>query len=116
MGEDINYQNDIGNTPLHLSIMENNIRMSYLLLIKNCDRSLKNDFGSTPYDVALKKGNKRILGLFKKNNFFRSLMNLGLSVKEMKSKNKFYFTIFFLILNILLILFFIVPCKINRSK
>lgn len=64
MGENINFQNEKGNSLLHICILEDNVRMAYLLLVKNCDINLKNEFGETGYDVAVKIGNERIQGLF----------------------------------------------------
>lgn len=70
---------------------------------------LKNEKNESPKDLALKTKNEKITRLFKKDNFFVSLFNFKLSIKQMKSKMKFLFSILMLFLNSFYFVFMLLP-------
>ncbi|GAB7140163.1 hypothetical protein RsTz2092_01110 [Deferribacterales bacterium RsTz2092] len=60
-GFEINVADDLGNTPLHASILTNNNKISELLLARAADVDAKNKDGFTPVMLASKQGNNAIL-------------------------------------------------------
>jgi ankyrin repeat protein len=48
----INFKNNVGNTPLHLAAMNNDLIMISLLLNYYADKYAMNDQGETPYNIG----------------------------------------------------------------
>jgi ankyrin repeat protein len=49
---DINYQNNFGDTALHIAMVEENLDIIQLLLNNNADLLIKNNERKTPFDLA----------------------------------------------------------------
>ena len=71
-GYNINHQNIIGNTPLHVQYIPENI-MS--LLENNSDCKIKNDNGLTPYDFHFKRKNLYIANIIKQYSSVKIIQN-----------------------------------------
>jgi ankyrin repeat protein/tetratricopeptide (TPR) repeat protein len=58
-GANINFQDETGNTALHLAVLNNKIPVVKYLLKKQADRTIKNKAGETPEDILIKKEKKK---------------------------------------------------------
>lgn len=61
---DINLQNQLGQTPLHLAAMNGFDNITFILLDESARRDLKDNNGNLAYDLALKGGHQDVIELF----------------------------------------------------
>jgi ankyrin repeat protein len=69
-GADINIQNNEGNTPLHLRILQGNLFLAEYLIENHADFNLANKDGKTALDLATELKHNRILIAINKANKF----------------------------------------------
>lgn len=61
---DVNAADNEGNTPLHWAVMYDQLKISYLLLMKGVDTTRVNSAGKLAEDVAREEQSRAILHLF----------------------------------------------------
>ncbi len=64
-GANVNCRCDMGNTPLHDAVTQNNDGIIELLINAGANPTIKNEFGQTPLDIAKGRGQKRTVSLMK---------------------------------------------------
>ena len=62
-GADVDIQNDIGDTPLHVSVAEGHIEIINLLIEYNASLDKANKNRETPFDKALMNNNDEVFRL-----------------------------------------------------
>lgn len=61
---DINLQNQLGQTPLHLAAMNGFDNITFILLDEGARRDIKDNNGDLAYDLAVKGGHQDVIELF----------------------------------------------------
>ena len=65
-GANLNFQGDMGNTPLHDATSSGSQNVVEFLLKAGSDPKIRNEFGNTALDDALARGNRKIASIIRK--------------------------------------------------